>query len=147
MSAAPRQITSTKNPLVQRFRAAAAGELDGVLLAEGVRLVGEAVAAKARVLQAAMSPRCADAKLRHALQAATPECYECSDDVLAALSALDTPQGVAALIERPRADEAALLRAGRVPLVVCAAGVRDPGNLGSVLRTAEAAGATGVITL
>jgi TrmH family RNA methyltransferase len=147
MTAEPRQITSTKNPLVQRFRAAATGELDGVMLAEGVRLVGEAVAAKARVLQAALSPRCADANLRHALQAATPECYECSDDVLAALSALDTPQGVAALIERPRADEAALLRQGRVPLVVCAAGVRDPGNLGSVLRTAEAAGATGVISL
>jgi TrmH family RNA methyltransferase len=147
MTAEPRQITSTKNPLVQRFRAAATGELDGVMLAEGVRLVGEAVAAKARVLQAAMSPRCADANLRQALQAATPECYECSDDVLAALSALDTPQGVAALIERPRADEAALLRQGRVPLVVCAAGVRDPGNLGSVLRTAEAAGATGVISL
>lgn len=133
--------------MVQRFRAAAAGELDGVLVAEGARLVVDALDAKVRVLEAAVSPRCSDGALRARLQAAAGSFIECSDEVLAALSALDTPPGVAVVLQRPVVDDARLLGAGLAPLVVVAAGVRDPGNLGSLLRTAEAAGASGVVTL
>ncbi len=142
-----RRITSAKNPLVQRFRAAAAGELDGVMLAEGVRLVGEAIGARVPVLEAVVSPRLHDAALRARLQEVAASFVECSDDVLEALSAVETPQGVAVLLRRPVAGDADLLRGDVAPLVVVAAGVRDPGNLGSVLRTAEAAGATGCVTL
>lgn len=147
MSADRRVISSTKNPLVQRFRAAAVGDLEGVMLAEGVRLVSEALDAKLRVLEVAVSPRCADAALRSRLQAVAASFVECSDDVLASLSALETPQGVAVLLQRPTFAEADLLRGDLAPLVVIAAGVRDPGNLGSLLRTAEAAGATGCVTM
>jgi TrmH family RNA methyltransferase len=142
-----RRITSAKNPLVQRFRAAAAGELEGVMLAEGVRLVGEAIAARVPVLEAVVSPRLADAALRTRLQEVAASFVECSDDVLGALSAVETPQGVAVLLRRPVAGDADLLRGDLAPLVVVAAGVRDPGNVGSLLRTAEAAGATGCVTL
>jgi TrmH family RNA methyltransferase len=142
-----RRITSARNPLVQRFRAAAAGELEGVMLAEGVRLVGEALAARVPVLEAVVSPRLTDAALRARLQEVAPSFVECSDDVLGALSAVETPQGVAVLLRRPVAGDAELLRGDVAPLVVVAAGVRDPGNLGSLLRTAEAAGATGCVTL
>ncbi len=142
-----RRITSAKNPLVQRFRAAAAGELDGVMLAEGVRLVGEAIGARVPVLEAVVSPRLHDAALRARLQEVAASFVECSDDVLEALSAVETPQGVAVLLRRPVAGDADLLRGDVAPLVVVAAGVRDPGTLGSVLRTAEAAGATGCVTL
>lgn len=141
-----REVTSSKNPAVQQFRAAAAGELDGLLLAEGVRLVGEALAAGMRVVTAAVSPRLHDQALRTQLQQRAGQFLECSDELLARMSALDTPQGVAVLLERPRIAEPALLGA-RTPLVVAAAGVRDPGNLGSLLRTAEAAGASGCVTL
>ena len=147
MSADRRTVSSTKNPLVQRFRAAAAGEIEGVMVAEGVRLVAEAVAARLPVLEAAVSPRCSDGPLRVRLQAEAKSFVECSDDVLAQLSSLDTPQGVAVVLQRPVVAEADLLRASLAPLVVVAAGVRDPGNLGSLLRTAEAAGATGRLTL
>lgn len=140
-------VTSTKNPLVQRFRAAAAGEIDGVMVAEGVRLVGEALAAGLPILEAAVSPRCADAALRQRLQGAARSYVECSDEVLASLSALDTPPGVAVLLQRPQTGELDLLRGEAAPLVVAAAGVRDPGNLGSLLRAAEGAGASGVVTL
>lgn len=132
---------------MQRFRAAAAGELAGVMLAEGVRLVAEALDAKMRVLEVAISPRCTDEPLRARLREVAASFVECSDDVLASLSALDTPQGVAVLLPRPAAAEADLLRGGAAPLVVVAAGVRDPGNLGSLLRTAEGAGASGCVTL
>ena len=56
----------------------------------------------------------------------------------------DAPQGVAALLKLPTFSPAQLLdRAGNGPIVV-AAGLQDPGNLGTILRSAEAFGATGV---
>ena len=142
-----REISSAKNPVVQRFRDAAEGRLEGALLVEGVRSVREAIAAGLRVIEAAVSPRLTDPDVLQELQQHAENYLECSDDVLARLSALETPQGVAVLVGKPKVDEADLLRGDLSPLVVVAAGVRDPGNLGSLLRTAEAAGATGCITM
>ena len=142
-----KDISSAKNPAIQRFRDAAVGALDGVMLAEGVRLVGEGLDAGLPVLEAAVSPRLGDARLRERLQHAARTFLDCSDEVLARMSALETPQGVAVLFERPAREEQDLLGEGLAPLVVVAAGVRDPGNLGSLIRTAEAAGATGCITM
>jgi len=147
MSAPRKEISSGKNPAVQRFRDAAAGALEGVMLAEGVRLVGEALDAGLQVLEAAVSPRLADRALRERLQQKAQSFLECSDEVLARMSALETPQGVAVLLGKPIVDEEALLHGDLAPLVVVAAGVRDPGNLGSLLRTAEAAGASGALTM
>ena len=67
------------------------------------------------------------------------EFFECTDDVLARASALETHQGVAVLFARPVWQDEQLLKGEKAPLVLCAAGVRDPGNLGALLRTAEAA--------
>jgi TrmH family RNA methyltransferase len=117
------------------------------MLAEGVRLVAEALDAGLEVIEAAVSPKLTDRTLRDRLQQRAQTFLDCSDEVLARLSALDTPQGVAVLLARPRPDERALLGTELAPMVVVAAGVRDPGNLGSLLRTAEAAGATGVLTM
>lgn len=147
MAAERNSLTSTKHPVAQRFRAAAAGADDSVLLAEGNRLVDEALAAGLVVLAAAVSPRCTDAPLRQRLQQRAGSYFECSDELLARLSALETPPGVAVLLQRPRREAVELLRGELAPLVVVAAGVRDPGNLGALLRTAEAAAATGCITL
>jgi len=61
--------------------------------------------------------------------------------------ALDTPQGVAVLLQKPATGLQDLLGADLAPIVVIAAGVRDPGNLGSLLRTAEAAGASGCLAM
>ncbi|MBL8726319.1 MAG: RNA methyltransferase [Planctomycetes bacterium] len=142
-----KEISSAKNPSIQRFKDAAVGALDGAMLAEGVRLVAEALAAGVPVLEAAVSPRCTDKALRERLQQAAQSYLEVTDDVLGRMSALDTPQGVAAILQRPAVDEAALLTGDLAPLVVVAAGVRDPGNLGALVRTAEAAGATGLLTM
>lgn len=147
MARAPRFVSSGRNPLVQRFRAAAAGEGGDVMLAEGVRLVQEAIAAGLVVLEAAVSPRLTDAALRDRLRECARVWHECTDEVLARLSSLTTPPGVAVVLQRPQCSDGDLLGRGVAPLVVVAAGVRDPGNLGSLLRTAEAAGATGLLTL
>jgi len=147
MSAPRKEVSSGKNPAIQRFRDAAVGALEGVMLAEGAKLVREALDAGLPVLEAAVSPRCSDSKLRERLQQVAESFLECSDEVLARMSALETPQGVAVLLGKPDTAEDQLLRGDLAPLVVVAAGVRDPGNLGSLLRTAEAAGATGCITM
>lgn len=144
------EITSTKNPIVKRFRAAASGEEDG-LVVDGLRLVWDAVRAGARVSAAAVSPKLRSNKsgheLRSRLASAAADFYECSDRVLERMSSLDTPQGVIAIVERPKWNLDRLLEVDGKPLIVVAAGVRDPGNLGAIVRTAEAAGATGFVAL
>jgi TrmH family RNA methyltransferase len=71
---------------------------------------------------------------------------ELSPEVFASAVETESPQGIAALIEPPQFTiEDALTKAK--PLVVVAAGLQDPGNLGTLVRSAEAFGATGVLTL
>ena len=142
-----RSLTSAKNPAGQRFRDAAAGRAEGLMLAEGVRLVWDAVSAGVEVVEVAVSPKLGDIDLRDALAERAGSFLDVSDALLQRLSALDTPQGVAAVLRRPFYEEGALLGEDLSPLVVAAAGLRDPGNVGAVIRSAEAAGATGCLTL
>jgi RNA methyltransferase, TrmH family len=69
--------------------------------------------------------------------------------VLAATLTTETPQLVAALVEPPEWTWANVLGAGKASgaLVVVLAGIQDPGNLGTILRSAEAFGADGVVCL
>jgi TrmH family RNA methyltransferase len=140
-------ISSVKNPAVHRFREAGSGDLPGALLAEGARLAAEGLEANLPVLAAAVSPRFSDDTMRHRLREVAAEFLECTDEVMARMSALETHQGLAVLFQKPEWREEDLLRSDLVPLVLVAAGVRDPGNLGALLRTAEAAGATGLVAL
>jgi RNA methyltransferase, TrmH family len=63
--------------------------------------------------------------------------------------ATETPQSIAALVVPPQWTWEHLLglRRNAMPLVVVLAGIQDPGNLGTILRSAEAFGATGVVSL
>ncbi len=141
-------IKSRSNPLLRRLRelreSARAGE---TCLLEGPRLVLEALAAGARVIEAAAGPRAertsAGREALIALVEAGARPRRVQEDVLASLSEAETSQGLLAIAERPRFDEGRLF-AG-TPLVVVAVGVQNPGNLGGLLRTAEAAGATGAV--
>lgn len=141
-------ITSTRNPLVRRFREAAAGEPPEVLLAEGVQLVWEGLEADLPVVEAAFSERVRAHDLGRdvlrRLERDAPELHACAPAVMDRLSALKTSPGVAVVFRRPALLPDALLGEQGPALMVVAAGVRDPGNLGSLVRTAEAAGATGL---
>lgn len=72
-------------------------------------------------------------------------------DLLNSALATETPQPVAALVEPPGWGWADLLglggRSKAAPLIVVLAGLQDPGNLGTILRSTEAFGATGVVAL
>jgi TrmH family RNA methyltransferase len=70
-------------------------------------------------------------------------------EVLESALSTETPQPVAALIEQPAWswDDIFLPNATAAPLLLILAGVQDPGNLGTILRSAEAFGATAVLCL
>lgn len=70
--------------------------------------------------------------------------HECSDEVLAAMADSQSPQGIIAVVQDESPDLAAIL-AGDPRLLVLLTHVRDPGNLGTVIRAADAAGADAVL--
>jgi TrmH family RNA methyltransferase len=122
----------------------------GLAVAEGVRLVEEALAAKVPFKGALATKALRDAPRGAALLAnlaghAVP-IEEISERELAGIADTDTPQGILAVIDPPRwtlgdIDPAA----GSAVLVLD--GVQDPGNVGALLRTAHALGSSGAILL
>jgi TrmH family RNA methyltransferase len=145
MSLASEPIRSRQNPAFRRLleiRNRGSAEL---ALLEGTKLLEEALAASITVTEVAASPRALAAeRSREAVARARAKgavVRVLDERLLGALSEVETSQGIVALAGRPAFDEAALLRG--VPLVVVAVGVQNPGNLGGLLRTAEAAGASG----
>jgi TrmH family RNA methyltransferase len=119
-------------------------------LAEGVRVVEEALAAEVRVLGALVSPEFGhaprSAALLSALAARAIPIEELGARPFAQLAGTETPQGIIAVIEPRRWTLADLAVAPGAPGLVLD-GVQDPGNVGTLLRTAFALGASGVILL
>jgi TrmH family RNA methyltransferase len=140
-------ITSRENRSLKKFRAALAGELvdDGVVGVEGVRLVEAALGSRLPVEAVLISESGARHLLRLApvLEPAVPV-LRTSDRLFAGVADTRSPQGIAALVQ-PRIATIESLLPGNALLVVLA-GVQDPGNVGTIIRAAEAFGATGAVT-
>jgi TrmH family RNA methyltransferase len=66
------------------------------------------------------------------------------DDVFAKMSDTQTPQGIITVLKMPEYNADELIQAQN-PLLVLIEGLQDPGNLGTIIRTAEGAGVTGII--
>jgi TrmH family RNA methyltransferase len=146
MAAGEEVVRSRANPLFQRLRALKErGAERDLCLLEGPKVVEEALAAHVEVAEAAAAPEVEasprGAAVLAALRAQGVPVRRLHARLVASLSEAETSQGLLALARRPRFDEAILFRAN--PLVLVAVGVQNPGNLGGLLRTAEAAGATG----
>lgn len=139
-------ITSRQHAFVTRCRAAARGDGDGEMLLEGAHLVAEALAAGVIVVAAAATPTARHdpeiAALWQRLSGAGTSLFIASAAVMEAASPVRTPTGLTALAVPPATDPE-LAYAASPALVVGIAGVQDPGNVGAILRSAEAAGATG----
>jgi TrmH family RNA methyltransferase len=122
----------------------------GVVVAEGVHLAQEALASGATIEAAVVSPRLSTSDegraLEQRLKASGLVLHACSDALISSLQDARSPQPVVLIVERkPRELSAVVSGPGDTPLLVVACGVQDPGNLGALMRTAEAAAATGFV--
>lgn len=140
------RITSRRNPLVQQFRAVAESSGDRVLL-DGAHLLDEALLAGLEVEVVAKGDRAAPpevANLVHRAMARGARILAVTDAVLAAMSPVQHPSGLVAIARRRAVSlEAAL--AGPCQLVLILWNVQDPGNVGAIVRAADACGATGIV--
>jgi len=124
-------------------------EATGRFLADGVRLVEEALRAGAPVEQLLATPDPQNPRLSALLGAARDRgipVVDVAPHVLAAISEVETPQGVVAVVRRQALPLEPLLGRRELLLLVVDR-VQDPGNLGTMIRTADAAGAWGVVLL
>jgi TrmH family RNA methyltransferase len=141
-------ITSRQNPIVARFRDAARGDDGAVMLLDGAHLVGDAVSAGVTVQIAAVTPAALEAgdlqRLVTALGELGVEVALVSAPVMDAISPVRSSSAIVALAARPARNGAAMYERAS-PLVIVAVDVQDPGNIGAIVRVAEAAGASGVV--
>jgi TrmH family RNA methyltransferase len=142
-------ITSTRHPLVQTFarlRARPRQAAADLVLLDGPRLIGDVLDAGLPVQTALVVPAAAAPHLQvlaARLRRAGTRVYEAAPRVVQAASGVVTSQGIVALAERPRAAPGDVLGVPHLVLLV-ADRVQDPGNIGTIVRTALAAGATAV---
>ncbi len=138
------RITSTDNPQIRAVRTLRdrqrSRQQSGRFMAEGSRLLDQALREgqlpETIYLTAEWAATSAGERLLHAL-AGRCTLWEVTPEVMASLADTVTPQGVVGVWPLP-APQPQQARSARLVLVLD--GVRDPGNLGTILRTAQAAG-------
>jgi RNA methyltransferase, TrmH family len=158
-------ITSRENKWLKIFRAAlrgtgpAEGEPVGV---EGPKLVEDALRSGLEA-EALLLSEAGEADLERILRAASESetgiprsrVMRTTDKLFASVAGTEAPQGVAALFRQPAWEFDDVVRGaatvdgslrGDAALVMVMAAVQDPGNVGTIVRSAEAFGATGVVT-
>lgn len=146
-----REITSRHNPIVRLFREAADDpDSSGArLLLDGAHLVREAHDAHlafASVVVAAsrLATDTEEGRLAAMLERGGVDVTSASDHVFAAISPVRTPSGIVAVVNR-RPSSIDTMCGGGAAFVLVVIDVQDPGNVGAIVRVAEAAGATGVL--
>jgi TrmH family RNA methyltransferase len=144
-----RRVEGRHNALVKDLRKAFAhGDLsdDGHCAIEGMRILEEAIRSGLK-FKAAFFKSSALAKAERLLPqlAAYVETLLLPDKLFATAVPSDSPQGVAALVRCPVFRVEDVLAKSSAAPVLAISGVQDPGNLGTILRSAEAFGAAGVL--
>src|SRR5438874_9946185 len=149
----PREVTAFSNSTVKLLRSLRdkkARRSEGLFLAEGLRIVTEArdsgrlpeiVAFSA---EGARHPLAAE--IIAATEAAGGEAIETSADILSKMSGKDNPQMLLGAYRQPDTSLERVDR-GEAPLWIVAQALRDPGNIGTILRTGDEVGAGGLILI
>ncbi len=136
-------VTSRSNARVKQLRAAFQSNArlsSGLIAIEGDHLIEEAI----RSGQALKTVFLSERREPPAYLPASIETLTLAPDIFASVTETRTPQGIAALLVPPTGTLQQMLIA--TPLILIAVGLQDPGNLGTLIRSAEAFGATGVLT-
>lgn len=136
-------ITSAGNPWLKRLRQAARGRSAGVAVAESPHLLHEALRAGTEIERVFVSER----MLPEVAPALPPHrripLHPVQDRLFSAVATTARSQGVIALVSLPAWEPEALTGG----LVLALDGIQDPGNAGTIVRSAEAFGASGVVFL
>lgn len=145
------KITSRDNSLLRHARAVRDGKDHQSIFVEGLRLCEEAVRSNLKIEAVIYSDRIAQkdraAQLIHELEAVAAKSGSVSEKLLASISYTKTPQGIIVLASRPTITEKEFARRQTgASLLIILHRINNPVNLGAILRTAEAAGATGALT-
>src|SRR3954463_4376280 len=147
----PRQVTAFSNATVKRLRSLRdkkGRRSEGLFLAEGLRILTEArdsgclpeiVAFPAEGPSHALA-----AEIIAATEAAGGEAIETTPDILSKMSGKDNPQMLLGAYRQPDASLERIERT-KSPIWIVAQSLRDPGNIGTILRTGDAVGAGGLI--
>jgi len=127
-----------------------ARERDLLFVAEGIRAVEELVRSPLRIRGALLAPQLVEtvrgAALATALATRADEVVNVGDREFASAAQTDSPQGVLAVGEMPHNELASVPLAGSARLLILDA-VQDPGNVGTIVRTAAGLGVTATVTL
>jgi len=149
----PRQITSFSNETVKRLRALRdkkARKTEGLFLAEGLRILAEARDSGrlpeviAYSAAGGVHPLAAD--IIAAAEAEGADVIATTPDILSKMSGKDNPQAILGAYRQPDTSLAVIDRSAS-PLWIVAQALRDPGNIGTILRTGDATAAGGLILL
>ncbi len=141
-------ITSADNPLLKDIRKALARggiTADGCCVVETFHLLEEALRSHCRVRTVLAAESVGASVEDQVRDHAGIRLIMVPDKLLNATADVVTSQGVVALVEPPEHEIQQML--GPQSLVIVVDGLQDPGNLGSILRSAEAFGATGLLLL
>lgn len=149
----PRQVTAFSNATVKRLRSLRdkkARRAERLFLAEGLRLLTEARDCGQLPEIVAFSPEggkhALTAEIVAATEAAGGEAIETTPEILSKMSGKDNPQMVLGAYRQPDTSMERIDRS-KAPLWIAAQALRDPGNLGTILRTGDAVGAGGLILI
>ena len=154
MTLAPKPITSLQNDRVKAIRALEMRKVrkeTGLFVAEGAALLVTArehgFVPETLVYRAGSAASGIAAGLVHWALEGGAECLEVSEAVLGKLASKDNPQSMLAVFRQRRADAPPAAKIDRAHLWLALEEVRDPGNLGTIIRTADAVGAQGVVLI
>ncbi len=144
-------ITSRDNSLLRQVRAVRDGKIEELIFIEGLRLCGEAqrsnLEIEAVIVSEELMRKERAAAAIEELSRVSKRVATVSEKLLESVSYTKTPQGIIVLAQRPEASEKHLTASlDANSLLVVLHQINNPVNVGAILRTAEAAGATGVIT-
>lgn len=140
-------ITSPANERLKHARRVRDGREDGLIFIEGERLVEECLQSGLALSACFHSPDSSARTIKILSQIAERGCplFPTANAVLETVSDTVNTQGIIVLATLPIYTVDQVLSAGK--LIVCVDAIQDPGNLGTILRTAEAAGANGILSL
>jgi TrmH family RNA methyltransferase len=144
------KITSRDNSLLRHAREVRDGKARESIFVEGLRLCEEALRSNLNIEAVIYSDHIAKkdraARLIHELENVAAKSASVSEKLLESISYTKTPQGIVVLAARPQLTETQFKATQPTnPLLVILHGINNPVNVGAILRTGEAAGATGVI--